>query len=92
MAIPEQQTQADRGNSGIASALERLEAVVRKKPEFARDANRSVTTIVEGLRCQSDEGDWHMQSDMPTAIGGEGSGPTPGMLGRAALGSCLAMG
>lgn len=50
MTIPEQQKQVDRGTSGIAPALERLEAVVRGKPEFARSTNRSVTTIVDGLR------------------------------------------
>ena len=29
---------------------------------------------------------------MPEGAGGSASGPTPGVLGRAALGSCLAMG
>jgi uncharacterized OsmC-like protein len=29
---------------------------------------------------------------MPAQIGGDGAGPTPGVLGRAALGSCLAIG
>lgn len=29
---------------------------------------------------------------MPESMGGDGSAPTPGVLGRAALGSCLAIG
>ena len=33
-----------------------------------------------------------IDTDLPVALGGAGSGPTPGVLLRAALGSCLAMG
>ena len=95
MTTPVQQGEPDdggAGNSSIASSLERLEAVARKRPEFARDTYHSVTTLVDGLQCRSEERGWQVQSDLPATIGGAGSGPTPGMLGRAALGSCLAMG
>jgi uncharacterized OsmC-like protein len=80
------------GAVAIAEALARLEAVVRRRPEFARDTNRSTTTLTAGLRCVSEEGSWSLHTDMPPTIGGEGSAPTPGVLGRAALGSCLAIG
>ena len=33
-----------------------------------------------------------MNADMPAGVGGNGLGPTPGVYGRAALGSCLAIG
>lgn len=33
-----------------------------------------------------------MNVDMPSEMGGENSQPTPGVFGRAALGSCLAIG
>jgi uncharacterized OsmC-like protein len=87
----------ERNESGmtrrtIGEALERLEAVIRRRPEFARDTYRSVTTLTGDLRCESMEGPWRQSTDLPAAFGGEGSAPTPGVLGRAALGSCLAMG
>ena len=92
MTTPAQHDHSDAAQRSIAAALERLEAVVRKRPEVAHGTNRSVTTVVDGLRCESQEGDWRMHTDLPAALGGGASGPTPGMLGRAALGSCLAMG
>lgn len=92
MTTPAHDDQPDAEPGSIAGALKRLEAVVRKRPEFARGTSRSVTTVLHGLRCESVEGDWQIQADLPAAAGGAGFGPTPGMLGRAALGSCLAMG
>jgi uncharacterized OsmC-like protein len=51
-----------------------------------------VTTLIDGLRCTSEEGTWRFETDLPETLGGDGSGPSPGVLGRAALGSCVAMG
>jgi uncharacterized OsmC-like protein len=45
-----------------------------------------------GLRCEVAEDGWTLATDMPAKAGGEGTAPTPGMLGRGALASCLAMG
>ena len=76
----------------IADALDRLDTVIAKRPTFGVATERSVSTITDGLRCTSEEGSWRVETDLPDTMGGEGSGPSPGMLGRAALGSCLAMG
>ena len=38
------------------------------------------------------EGKWQFKADMPEVAGGNAAGPTPGVYGRAALGSCLAIG
>jgi uncharacterized OsmC-like protein len=76
----------------IAAALNRLEDIARKEPELLRDTYSSVTTLADGLQCQTQEDTWRLTSDMPEAVGGRGEGPTPGMLGRAALGACLTMG
>jgi uncharacterized OsmC-like protein len=76
----------------IAEALGRLDAVLVKRPAFGVDTERSVSTVTNGLRCTSEEGPWRFETDLPDTMGGEGSGPSPGVLGRAALGSCLAMG
>ncbi|MDP9463899.1 MAG: OsmC family protein, partial [Actinomycetota bacterium] len=51
----------------------------------------SVTTLPAGLRCSPEEGRWHQESDLPGSLGGSGAAPTPGVLLRAALGSCMAM-
>jgi uncharacterized OsmC-like protein len=76
----------------IGRALSRLESAVERKPGFGRSTARSTTTLVGGLRCSSREGEHRIDTDLPGPLGGGGSGPTPGVLLRAALGSCLAMG
>jgi uncharacterized OsmC-like protein len=76
----------------ISAALDRLEKAVTKHPSLGIGTDRSVTTLTDGLRCTSEEGTWRFETDLPDTMGGDGSGPSPGVLGRAALGSCLAMG
>jgi uncharacterized OsmC-like protein len=44
------------------------------------------------LTCEIQEGNWKFLADMPESVGGNTQGPTPGVYGRAALGSCLAIG
>jgi uncharacterized OsmC-like protein len=46
----------------------------------------------DGLACEVEEGKWRLTVDMSPKSGGADSGPNPGVLGRAALGSCLAIG
>ena len=48
--------------------------------------------LVDGLRCEIEEGPWRLAADMPAKVGGDESAPTPGVLGRGALASCLAIG
>ena len=50
-----------------------------------------MTTLVDGLRCSTEAGEWTIASDLRPALGGEGSAPTPTTLLSAALGACLAM-
>lgn len=52
-----------------------------------------VTTarIENGLRCVIEDGAWRLAADMPTKAGGEETAPTPGVLGRGALASCIAI-
>ena len=76
----------------ISQALKRLDGIARSRPEFLRKTYRSVTTLVDGLQCETQEDTWRATTDLPEGVGGRGAGPTPGMLGRAALGSCLTMG
>lgn len=75
----------------IASAVERLESLVRRRSGFGVGTARSVTTITDGLFCTTEEGAWRTDSDLPESLGGGGAAPTPSVLMRAALGSCMAM-
>jgi uncharacterized OsmC-like protein len=76
----------------IHGAIVRLERAVAQRPGFGHTTSSSTTTVVDGLRCCSEEGDHRIDTDLPAALGGTGAGPTPGVLLRAALGSCMAMG
>lgn len=76
----------------IGRAVERLEAALEHKAGFGRSTATSTTVLGEGLRCVTTEGEHLIEADLPTGLGGDGSGPNPGALIRAALGSCLAQG
>jgi uncharacterized OsmC-like protein len=76
----------------IAAAVTRLETAAERRIGFGRATNTASITLVDGLRCCSEEGAWSIDTDLPSSLGGSGSAPTPGVLLRAALGSCLAMG
>jgi uncharacterized OsmC-like protein len=75
----------------IADAIERLEAALARSSRFGTGTVRSVTSNVDGLRCTTEEGHWSVDSDLSSALGGDGGAPTPTTLLRAALGSCMAM-
>ena len=78
-------------NPSIAGAIERLESAVERRPGFGAGTSRSVTTSTDGVRCSTEEGPWRTDTDLPCALGGNGAAPTPSVLLRAALGSCMAM-
>lgn len=48
--------------------------------------------VRDGLTCDIEEGGWKLTADMNPKWGGNDAGPNPGIFGRGALGSCLAMG
>jgi uncharacterized OsmC-like protein len=76
----------------IKTAIERITRTLQTKPSFGLGTGVSRSTITDGLTCQVKEGNWTFLVDMPEPAGGNGAGPTPGIYGRAALGSCLAIG
>lgn len=79
------------GMTTIADNIRRLEEAVVRRPGFGRATCRSRTTLGDGLKCISVEDDWTVDTDLPAALGGSSSAPTPGVLLRAALGACMAM-
>jgi uncharacterized OsmC-like protein len=72
--------------------MERNIQLLRMKPAKGHLTCITRARLVNGLRCEIEEGEWKLAADMPAKAGGDETAPTPGVLGRAALASCLAMG
>jgi uncharacterized OsmC-like protein len=76
----------------IKTAFTRVSETLAKRPAFGLGTGVSKATIKNGLTCEIHEANWTLTADMPEQAGGNAAGPTPGVFGRAALGSCLAIG
>jgi len=76
----------------IKQAVERTRKALSLKPSLGKSTGVSRTRIKNGLTCEIQEGKWKFLADMPESVGGNAQAPTPGVYGRAALGSCLAIG
>ena len=76
----------------IRSGFHRVATALAQRPDFGHGTGISKASIKDGLTCEIQEGNWKLIADMPGQVGGNGAGPTPGVYGRAALGSCLAIG
>lgn len=81
---------ADRTEE-IRAAHARRVAIVGARPERAVGTAVTTATVTNGLTCEVEEGPYRLVVDMPERWGGNGRGPNPGVYGRAALASCLAM-
>ena len=75
----------------IKIAVERTTKALSLKPSLGQATGISKASIKNGLTCEITEGNWKLIADMPASVGGNNTGPTPGVYGRAALGSCLAI-
>ena len=73
-------------------SFERVRKALQQKPSFGWGTGVSRARVSNGLTCTVREGNWEFVADMPEQAGGNAAGPTPGVYGRAALGSCLAIG
>jgi uncharacterized OsmC-like protein len=78
--------------SRIKDAFERSVKVLSLRPGRGRATGTTKIRVREGLICDIESGPWRLVADMPVSAGGTATAPTPGVLGRAALGSCLAIG
>lgn len=79
-------------NQKLKSAIQRAESIFTKKPSLAKSTDISTTRLEKELTCDCSEGDWRLSSDLSSDFGGNGGAPSPGVLIRASLGSCLAIG
>lgn len=75
----------------IRTAFERNAQLLRLRPGIGQKTYVTRVRVRDGLTCDIEEGPWKLTADLGSQCGGNAAGPTPGTLGRAALGSCLAM-
>jgi uncharacterized OsmC-like protein len=76
----------------IKAALERNARVVEARPSVGQGIAITKVTLNPGLACEVNDGPWTFSVGMSDKYGGLNNGPNPGVYGRAALGSCLAIG
>lgn len=76
----------------IKTAFQRVASALKQRPVLGQGSATSITRVTDGLTCEVREGKWVFVADMPEQAGGNAKGPTPGVYGRAAIGSCLAIG
>ena len=76
----------------IAAAMERVQTVLRRRPEMGLHDDAPATAAWQGdTRVVVGHGNGtRLPTDMPTELGGSGDQVTPGWLFRAGLASCAA--
>ena len=75
----------------IRTAIEGASAYLTEHPDEARYTDSLATArIVDGLHvCVDGPNDESLETDMPGAVGGAGSAPSPGWFLRAAVAACV---
>lgn len=74
----------------IKTALERVVKAMTLRDAVGKGTALTSVRLDAGLICHVEEGDFRLTTDMSPKMGGTGTAPNPGVLGRAALGSCFA--
>ena len=78
--------------AAIKDAIERSVKAVSLRPSVGQGTAKSIAVLGPGLSCEVTEGPYRVVLGMTEKYGGNDAGPNPGVIGRAALGSCLAIG
>lgn len=73
----------------IKTKFERNAKALALRPAVGQGTAVTKVRLTDGLACEIEEGSWRLHSDMSEKHGGMNSAPNPGIIGRAALGSCL---
>ncbi|MGB7218335.1 MAG: OsmC family protein [Vicinamibacterales bacterium] len=76
----------------IKEVFERSAKALALRPSVGQGTATTKVTLRDGLTCDVEDGAWKLTVDMSAKSGGDGRGPDPGVYGRTALGSCLAIG
>ena len=78
--------------AAIKQIFERNVELLTRRPARAFLTFATTARLVDGLRCEIEDGAWRLAADMPANIGGTNTAPSPGVFGRGALASCLVIG
>jgi uncharacterized OsmC-like protein len=81
-----------RNNAKIRTCFEQNVEAVRLRPDAGQGTATTKVRCRNGLACEVTDGKWTLRADMSEKSGGGGTAPDPGVLGRAALGTCLTIG
>lgn len=81
-----------QNDESIRSTLDRVVSTFTARPGSAQDTYHARAEAGAGLTATTTEDEWTLSFDMPEALGGSGTAPTPGVYGRATLLACLAIG
>ena len=76
----------------LKDTFERNATALAARPSVGVGTARTRVTLRDGLTCDVEDGAWKLVVDMSQKSGGDGRAPDPGVYGRTALGSCLAIG
>src|ERR1700691_2420631 len=80
------------GNETIRDALNRNVRAVQLRPSVGQGTAVTRVRLKPGLACDVEDGPWKFTVGMTEKYGGTNAGPNPGVYGRGAVGSCLAIG
>jgi uncharacterized OsmC-like protein len=75
----------------IKTVFERNAKAMAVRPAIGRGTATTKVRLRDGLTCEVEDGRWKLTVDMSAKSGGDGRAPDPGVYGRTALGSCLAI-
>src|SRR5580700_10228626 len=81
-----------QGLDSIRTAVERSARAVELRPSVGQGTAVTKVRLRDGLSCEVEDGPWKFTVGMTDAYGGSNAGPNPGVYGRGAVGSCLAIG
>jgi len=81
-----------QGLDSIRTAIERSARAVELRPSVGQGTVVTKVRLRDGLSCEVEDGPWKFTVGMTDAYGGSNAGPNPGVYGRGAVGSCLAIG
>jgi len=76
----------------IKKAFERNVKALKLRPSIGQSTARTLIKVRDGTTCEIESGSKRMTVDVGKDAGGNDAGPGPGILERAALGSCMAIG
>jgi len=79
-------------SADLKTAIERNIKALKLRPSIGRGTATTVVRMRDGTTCDIEDGTWKLVADEMPGDGGNGLGPDPGVFGRAALGSCIAIG